>query len=270
MNQEPYPGEEHIYSHLFNEKLKVKQRPFWRRHLLKIYAVATTALVLVLGYSAITLAMAQGPSSGKPNPTPKMPWEQPPSAGVTPTPLVTTPSAPQTIPSGTVLCHADWSQGMNGWSGTPDWKYVSQMLANDGTSYDSTILAPCSLTTGNYAVEAEIQYVRTENYSGSFGILARGAGGGSTGYIGLIRTGDYSGAAIMRGDKSLAFANEYKVDIAKHTYRLEVKDEKLLFFVDSQKIVETTDTTYLSAGRAGLVVQGHTQVYVKSFQVTAL
>jgi hypothetical protein len=158
---------------------------------------------------------------------------------------------------------------MDGWSGTADWKYISHMLVNDGTTEKtSVILAPCQFSAGNYAVEAEIQYVRGV---GGFGLLARGDGGATTGYEGWIDTYNYvSGrVSVTRGDKYLE-RKDYEVNTAWHTYRLEVEDEKLRLFIDTQKIVETTDTTYLAAGRTGLVVQGDTQINVKSFQVTAL
>jgi hypothetical protein len=275
MNDNRFPSEEDVYSSFFQGKLQdemPKKKPFWKRHFLKIYAVVTTMLVLLLGYSTVKLAMEAlppGPSHIQSRSTPTAPAPQP---GVTPAPSMTpTPSATAIPPAGTIICQADWSQGVDGWSSTPDWKYVSQMLVNDGTTggYDySIILAPCRLSSGNYVVEAQIQYTRGED---EFGLLARGDGGGATGYMGLVSTDRYdNSASIYRNTTSLAAKEEYKVDTAWHIYRLEVRNEHLLFFIDGQQIVETTDTTYLSAGRAGLVVRGDTQINVKSFQITAL
>ena len=59
-------------------------------------------------------------------------------------------------------------------------------------------------------------------------------------------------------------------DTAWHTYRFDLKDDTLTFFIDWQKIITTTDTHYLSPGRVGLAVNSGSQIDVKSFQVTAL
>lgn len=59
-------------------------------------------------------------------------------------------------------------------------------------------------------------------------------------------------------------------DTAWHTYRFDLKDDTLTFFIDGQKILTTTDTHYLSPGRVGLAVNSGSQIEVKSFQVTAL
>jgi hypothetical protein len=127
-----------------------------------------------------------------------------------------------------------WCGGWRRRESTPDWKSVSGMLVNDGTNGAtaadiSSILAPCQLSTQNYAVEATILYVRKAS---GFGILARG-----TGYTGFIGTTDtYIGAAAILKDRSDVLGTRaYYIDTAWHTYRLEVKGAKLLFFVDAQK-----------------------------------
>lgn len=190
---------------------------------------------------------------------------------------VRTPT-PRPVQPGTVLCKEDWQNGMDGWSGTSDWKIAGGMLVNDGTApsnYNHTLLAPCQISTSNYAVEAKIQYIKG-GYG--FGVLSRG--GGDNGYEGWITvdsisTGELAAEIVYASQTPFDYIVQkpYAVDDAWHTYRLEVKDLNLAFYIDGTKIADTTDPTYLSAGRVGLTVNGlwsGCQIYVKSFQVTAL
>src|SRR5689334_10044113 len=61
-----------------------------------------------------------------------------------------------------VLYQADWSNGMDGWSGSGGWKTVGGMLVNDGTNDDPSLWIPAPYEPGSitdYAIEAEIQLV---------------------------------------------------------------------------------------------------------------
>lgn len=193
--------------------------------------------------------------------------------------LKTTPTpSPHPVQSGMPLCSSEnWQNGIDGWSGTPDWRVADGALVNDGSktsSGNNTLLSPCQPTTPDYAVQATIQYM-SGGYG--FGILARG--GGDTGYEGWISTngiapGLFAGIADASQTPSDFLASaSYEVDTAWHTYRLEVKGLNLAFFIDGSEVANTTNASYLSAGRVGLTVNGlwsGCQIMVKNFQVIAL
>jgi len=100
------------------------------------------------------------------------------SQSFSPTPIPPTPTpAPK---PGDVLYQANWSNGLNGWAGSPDWKALNGMLLNDGTTtnepIEPTIVAPYDLgAITNYAVEATIQAsILSSQVQTSFGISVRG------------------------------------------------------------------------------------------------
>lgn len=89
--------------------------------------------------------------------------------------------------------------------------------------------------------------------------------------MGWIETykNDSEYASIVTRDSTLD-SKDCTIGTGWHTYRFEVRNEQLIFSIDGSQTVPTTDTTYLSAGRVGLVVMGDTQINVRSFQVTPL
>src|SRR5207247_1097274 len=106
----------------------------------------------------------------------------------TPEPTDTPIPTPKPIRPGDVVCTANWSNGLNGWVGSSDWKALNGQLLSDGTHHADgsnapTIVAPCQLDAiANYAVEAEIQVVNTLGPYPGFGIYARYATDGQ-GYV---------------------------------------------------------------------------------------
>src|SRR6266702_4613080 len=74
--------------------------------------------------------------------------------------VTTTPSpSPTSSPIPTVLYRADWSQGVNGWSGGTQWSVNNGILMSNGSSLGEEyyIAAPYQPTSPNYAVEAQLQ-----------------------------------------------------------------------------------------------------------------
>jgi hypothetical protein len=268
MDDNHYSIEDNAYFPSQGEKLNAKKKPFWRRHFLKTYATIATILVIILAYVTMTNIMHSSVQStlvSRPTPVPAVIPTQPSAS-----PTLTSPS-PETV-----LCNVDLSKGIDGWSGSTDWRALNNMLINDGTNSadnaDSVVLAPCQLNTANYSVVATIEYLRGGN---GFGILARGGGGnGYKAWIGAqglaaIGLASQSPPDDLTGD-SLVVQDNYQVDTAWHTYRFDLKENTLTFFIDGQKILNTLDNQYLNSGSVGLVVNGGSEIDVKSFQVTAL
>src|SRR6185437_4149117 len=113
---------------------------------------------------------------------------------------------------GTVLYKANWSTGMNGWSGPAQWSALNGMLVSTGDNQnsldisDTTVLSPYQPTTSNYAVEVTARIVAYDvqrpGCYGSFGLvlrLSQDQNGNVSGWIfGIDMTGafpPYSGAA---------------------------------------------------------------------------
>jgi len=199
----------------------------------------------------------------------------------TPTPASTPTPAPKPAP-GTILYQADWSSGLNGWPGLYGWKVLDGTLLNDGTNGDSEnwVAAPYepgAADIADYAVEAEIQFVRVTpahpSYCGSFGIVVReeyrasawvDAPGVDCGADGISKQ------LVIRvpGETPLS-AKAFDIDDQWHTYRVEVKGNGIKLFFDGAPILEAVDNRYLAGGKVGLW-STLTQISVRSFKVIAL
>jgi len=196
---------------------------------------------------------------------------------------------------GEVLYQADWSHGLDGWSGVGGWKTLNGQLINDGSNTHYNVWTRAPYRPGNisdYAVEADIQVVSVANPQfDSFGILVRGgestsastsasasassqAAGyragidGETGYVGgplvvarITRPGPYGPEPIAK-----ARFNPRK---SWHSYRVEADGNKLKLLIDGALIAEGLDNTYLSGGQVGLW-SNEVQLNVRSFKVLRL
>lgn len=183
---------------------------------------------------------------------------------------------------------ANWSSGINGWVGPPEWKILEGRLLDDGTGDGDNfkpIFAPLSLDEhSNYAVEAQIKVDKGDN-GGSFGIVVRGVtnnednGGDATlgGYAAGVGGGDgnsgindlagYWGAydSYMR----LATGKVYDPGTNWHTYRVEAKGNLITLLVDGAVLATVTDNKYLAGGQVGLW-SNQFQLDIRSFTVAAL
>lgn len=212
-----------------------------------------------------------------------------PSATPTPTPAV-----------GTVLYQANWSQGTDGWNLPPQWKVSGNgTLGSDGSANGSgnnsfSAWAPAKVTGSNYAIEANIQFVRTITTYGvntsEFGILLRGDGTNNAYEAGVHNQdpGDYQyhqgftqGAMTLiakivsdnqskRGfsdDATTLKYQAYQPDTKSHLFRIEAFGNTIRFLIDKTLMITTTDNTYL-AGRIGLRAIS-ADINVSSFKVIA-
>jgi hypothetical protein len=265
---------------------KLRPQSFWRRYLWQIIAVASLLLVIVFGYTTVSLLLTRpsGAVVATPTASPRQPTAISQStAAVTPTTDTSaTPTAASTQPSqtGVLPCNVN----INTWTdGSADWKVLNGVLLNDasgGWNYSSgpTIVAPCQLgNTANYAVEAKIQ-VTSVAREPCFGMTVRGnpTSNGWQGYKGGVGgcgcCNTLNGARISGPDyfydsqiKNASFDPGSSV----HTYRVEVRDNTIQFFIDGGLILNMTDNRYLSGSEVGLWCQ-NVQLAVSSFTVTSL
>jgi hypothetical protein len=193
----------------------------------------------------------------------------------TPKPTATPTQAPAPTPD--VLYEANWSDGMNGWAGTPDWKHVPGMLVSDGSPGHPTgarVTAPYQPETLDYAIEAQIQLLNPVcgNTYKEFGLLARTTKQGTI--IGGVNCGEAAIASTRYGSisffrRDIIASKPFDPGDEWHTYRLEVKDNTIKLLVDGALLLEKADNRHLSKGEVGLYSIG-AQINVSSFKVFKL
>jgi len=194
------------------------------------------------------------------------------------------PSLPPPPPtSGTVVCNADWSSGMNGWAGSSEWKVLGGKLLSDGTNLgpgnavaptgSDSVSSPCQPVTRNYAVIAKMQILDTpvNCYLAIRGrVQADGSGYGGyfvgfDSYFGDAYVGSFSPSAGFLPIRN-AF---YNPGLAEHLYRAEFRGNQITLKIDNRVVLQVIDNRFITMGQVGLE-SGGCQVSVSSFQVVAL
>jgi hypothetical protein len=101
------------------------------------------------------------------------------------TAITTSPPRPTaTIPAGTLLYQANWSQGLAGWQRSGNWQVIAGNLQSQA-SEESTLTIPYQPTVANYAIEVRFRVVRYLGNDASFIIVAQrqpGKDGYQTGF----------------------------------------------------------------------------------------
>jgi hypothetical protein len=168
-----------------------------------------------------------------------------------------------------VLYRADWSAGLGGWSGSSDWSVLRGELLSAGNG--GLVVAPLEVdSTGDFAVEAEIQLLRYQITNGSFGVMVRIQDNG-TGYA----TGhdESAGVIVLRtelgGGRPTLDSQPFTPGDGWHRYRIEVRGNALRVFIDGAPVLSATDNTFLTGKRVGLWNSG-AQLSVRSFEVSGL
>jgi beta-lactam-binding protein with PASTA domain len=238
----------------------------------------TTAPSTTTTVQATTTTAA--PSTTTP-PTTEPPTTEPPTTE-TPTTEPPTTDTTEPLPPSNILYEADWSGGMNGWSGTSGWTTTDGMLVNNGegsaeTGTPASILAPYQPDTPDYTIVAVIALTgTTKPVSGSvraFGQVARYTPAGAytfgcgpdpgSGLDNLFVANPGKGEPIV--DNVLGQA-PFDPGTDFHTYRFEVNGSTITVSVDSSQDIKVTDDRYTSAGQVGLWAAG-TPISVKSFKI---
>lgn len=183
-----------------------------------------------------------------------------------------TPTAPR------LLYQANWSNNLDGWTGTPDWQARNGQLVNAGNHAvhnlaSPTIVVPFDLSSvADYAVEARIQLSNTA-VSPGFGFFVRYDNNGH-GYI--------VGAGSPQGGPPTVFeittADGWRTPLQQinftpgknaHTYRVEVKQEHIKVFIDSGLALDVEDASYPSGEFVGLW-DSNAQLTISSFVIERL
>jgi hypothetical protein len=178
------------------------------------------------------------------------------------------------------LYRANWSLGLSGWNGGPEWKAVNGMLVNTGKGQASAISAPYRVPVPDYAVEASLQLVSKPEFWDRAGIFLRGTA------LAPDRTGVYLAGIRTVGDRLVAGIWYYELYVngvwtselrsverpitaplgTWHVYRFEAKGNRLRLYFDGGLLVEALDNRLSSGSEVGLF-SSSTQISVRSFRV---
>ena len=193
-----------------------------------------------------------------------------------------TPGKGNTVPAGTVLYRADWSQGLAGWHGN-GWVVQQGQLTSQGGD-DDTIIAPYQPTVANYAIEI---HVRIASYivkvGGHFAFLVSKTAnrdGYNTGVSNLLAPGPRPNglnpqAQILldppSSDPQANYPFDYDPHMEWHVWRLEVRGDSIIVKLDTAAAFNAFSTRSLPFSSGPLTIQTHAIVFqVSSFTVSAL
>ena len=242
-----------------------------------------------LGSSTLTPTASSGNSSNMTPTTGTSPTVGPTDTSTVDTSPTASSSPTVAVTPGTVLYTADWSSGLNGWAGSPDWKWLSGVLLNDGTNGNvtagQTITPPYQLGgISDYALETTIQVVsyNSGNYPHpQFGFALRGTTVSNNsnnwqGYATAIANidaknyGNTCNVQITTEDyNTQLIKTPFDPGKGRHTYRFEARGTLLRFFIDGGNVLEVNDNRYLTGSQLGLWCY-QAQLNVTSFKIIAL
>ena len=201
------------------------------------------------------------------------------------TPIATTPTATVvTVPSGTLLYKADWSHRSAEWQTVPNWKIEQGQLVTESDK-EVTILIPYVSITPNYAIELRAQIVRLLHRDGGYISISTQPTATKDGYqAGLSDlkgteprpNGSHPQAHAFLEPQSSTLQGtgrpiDYEPHFDWHTYRVEVKDNEVTFFVDGTA-VSTADSTRTDMLSNGPITLGSAMIelHISSLSIIAL
>ena len=197
-----------------------------------------------------------------------------------PTSVTATIQASPAVPKGTVLYHADWSHGLDGWQGPKAWSVVGGQLETNSLT-NTSIVAPYKPVVANYVIETRVQFARVlVNIHNGFTIYANDEPG-KDGYEAQIYQlalrepslppPGYIDIATDQLDMSAGFQQlDFVPASIWHVYRIEVQGDQATLFVDGTKLSRSiSKLNALSNGPLGLQSMGFA-LRVSSFTITAL
>jgi hypothetical protein len=186
----------------------------------------------------------------------------------------TTPQPSPTPTPESVLYQANWSGGLNGWSGSKDWNVQGGMLVSDGSNRPSgaagpTILAPYQLASlDNFAIEIKVE--QTQTVGGFDPLLFHGkslADGSWQGYkLTICNCGD---VRITSDDFNNVLARApFDPGTSWHTYRVEIRGPNMMLSVDGQTRFIAHDSRFVSGEQVG--IKTSKQITVSNFKIVKI
>jgi hypothetical protein len=208
-----------------------------------------------------TAACASGSTSSQPSVSSPRP---------TSTATVTIQPTATSLPAGTVLYEANWSQGLSQWQASGGWQ-VTQGQLEVAANGLSKIIIPYRPHVANYAIEVRLEVVSLlKGEAGSWTIFGQrqpGKDGFQAEVLGVKgtepRMSGSHGAIYIILDPITAMApgigspNDYDPGFQWHTYRIEVRDNSVRLLDNGIQLVyaSSVDAYYLSNGPLGFSCQ---------------
>lgn len=183
--------------------------------------------------------------------------------------------------AGTVLYQADGPSDFSDWVGSADWGHHNGMLTDTGSQrVGSWIPAPYQVRgTRDYALEVEarvVQPVSTLRYGVAFGFAVRhtdrGNYGGRISYVGCCPGAPTATLyAYVNATGGYADLGWYRFNPGNrwHSYRVEVRGNRLRFLADGVPIVTARDVHFPYGRIAGLWSDG-VKITVRRVTIIAL
>jgi hypothetical protein len=196
-------------------------------------------------------------------------------------PVTPTASPQASLAPNTLIYEANSASGFSSWAGTGQWKTVGGMLLTDGSDPNPLgsdyLAAPIEAPTADYAVEAQIQFVRqgpAPAIGYTFGLVVRDDGSGSYavgfGHIWNVWDGGEDEVGTwLTGNNQALLSQAYPLNGSWHTYRVEVRANTIRLLVDGKQRVVVTDNRYLTGQGLGLWAQ-NAEINVRQVRVLSL
>ncbi|GCE07638.1 family 16 glycoside hydrolase [Dictyobacter aurantiacus] len=191
----------------------------------------------------------------------------PSASTATPTNTNATPT-PTKQAAGVVLYQSDWSRGLKDWHASAGWKIKGNTLQTD-LGENRSLQIPYTPTTSNYSVEYRVQIVSVPKDGGYFMLNADPATGrdGYQAHILNLLTPTQHGYATHPLSEIVIEPFEHEMDDASpqvldyvpgnqwHTYRVDIRGERALFYIDGHGVsrASSAKTNSLSQGPIRLV-----------------
>lgn len=207
----------------------------------------------------------------------------PPRTSASPTAKAALTPTATSLPAGTLLYKADWSQGLKSWGNTKGWKIVNGMALSDLSDHNA-LTVPYLPVVHNYAISCRFQIVQVPHNGGYF-IIQAAQSAGKDGYTaGLLnlyapgaQTSPYGNPQIQiylnpMDDMQLPMSPlDYEPGNTWHTYRVEIKGPAANLFMDgvSMNTAVSSRDQWLSNGPLQLI-SALAVVRVSDVTITAL
>lgn len=201
------------------------------------------------------------------------------TGAASPTPVPPTATATPAVPSGTVLYHTDWSQGLADWS-VPGAMNAHASKGQLRLTCDklATMFLAYRPTVANFALEVPMQIVNSPAGAGTFSLIGQQSSD-KDGYLGGAASlekkfpfhGQFDAFVQPTGDSSLFYTADFSPGTNWYTYRIEIQQGVFSFYVNGIRHGQATSTRTndLSTGPLGISC-GYLTLNIGALTITAL
>ena len=188
-------------------------------------------------------------------------------------------------PTEDILYEANWTDGLHGWVGGPDWNVANGLLVGDGHSCSGEdITAPLqTAAVSDFAIEADVRVTHVNDAAFGckcFGIAGRCSENGgqlSDIFVNILLAGCDEQpdqrvaklALVIKGRYVPLVTTLFDPGFDWHTYRLELKGSEIHLFLDGDVLAIAKDHRIRSGEHIRMWSHG-VQIRVRSLKVVTL